>query len=199
MKVIGITGPTGAGKTTALNVLRALGAEVVDADAVYHRLLAERGELKKTLTGACGENILDGEGKIDRRRLSQKVYPNRLAELNAITHPYVVAEVEAMLSSAEKRGCPALAIDAIALIESGLAEKCDAVVAVLAPKELRLKRIMARDGIDEAYARRRADHQKPDGFFRKHSTAVLENTREDTPAELEKQALELFQKILTQP
>ena len=199
MKVIGITGPTGAGKTTALNVLRALGAEVVDADAVYHRLLAERGELKKTLTGAFGENILDGEGKIDRRRLSQKVYPNRLEELNAITHPYVVAEVEAMFSSAEKRGCPALAIDAIALIESGLAEKCDAVVAVLAPKELRLKRIMARDGIDEAYARRRADHQKPDGFFRKHSTAVLENTREDTPAQLEKQALELFQKILTQP
>ena len=196
MKIIGITGPTGAGKTTVLNVLRSLGAEVVDADVVYHELLTECEELKTDLTGAFGENILDGAGKIDRKRLAQAVYPNRLEELNAITHPYVVVRVEAMLSAAEGAGCSVLAIDAIALIESGLARWCDEVVAVLAPKELRIKRIMERDGIDEAYARRRVEAQKPEGFFREHSDCILENTEKDTPEDFEQQALELFQKIL---
>lgn len=198
MKVIGITGPTGAGKTTALNALRSLGAEVVDADQVYHRLLVESGEMKALLMEAFGENILDGEGKIDRRALAGAVYPDRLEELSAITHPYVVAEVEAMLRSAERAGRPALAIDAIALVESGLARRCNAVVAVLAPKELRVKRVMARDGVDEAYARRRVDAQKPEAFFRQSSDFVLENTEKDAPGDFGERARELFRKILTQ-
>lgn len=198
MKVIGITGPTGAGKTTALNALRSLGAEVVDADQVYHRLLEECGELKRDLTRAFGENILDKEGKIDRRRLAQAVYPDRLEELNALTHPFVVAEVEAMLPAAEERGCPALAIDAIALIESGLSQRCHVVAAVLAPKEVRLCRVMERDGISEEYARRRIEAQKPDGFYRDHSGFVLENGPEESQKEFEERARELFRKILAQ-
>lgn len=198
MKVIGITGPTGAGKTTALNALRSLGAEVVDADQVYHRLLEECGEMKALLMEAFGENILDGEGKIDRKALAGAVYPDRLEELGAITHPYVVAEVEAMLRSAERAGRPALAIDAIALMESGLARRCDTVVAVLAPKELRVKRVMARDGVDEHYARRRVDAQKPEAFFRQSSDFVLENTEKDAPGDFGERARELFRKILTQ-
>ena len=199
MKIIGITGPTGAGKTTALKVLRSMGAEVVDADALYHRLLEESGELRSALTKAFGENILDREGKIDRRRLAGAVYPDRLEELNAITHPHVVKAVEAILPAARERGCPALAIDAVALVESGLARRCDAVVAVLAPEELRLRRIMDRDGIDEGYARRRVEAQKGDDFYRRNSQYILENTGEDAPEDFEVRALELFRKILAQP
>lgn len=196
MKIIGITGPTGAGKTTALHALRALGAEVVDADALYHTLLAEDGKLKGELVRSFGENILDELGKIDRRRLADRVYPDRLEELNAITHPAVVARVEEIIRKAEREGCPALAIDAIALVESGLSRRCDAVVAVLAPRELRIRRIMARDGVDEHYARRRAEAQKSEEFFRAHSGYVLENTQEESPEGFEKRALELFQEIL---
>lgn len=196
MKIIGITGPTGAGKTTVLHALAALGAEVVDADEVYHRLLAECEELKSDLTGTFGENILDQEGKIDRRRLAAAVYPDRLEELNAIAHPYVVEAVDQRIATARAAGCPALVIDAIALVESGLSQRCDVVAAVLAPRELRLRRIMARDGIDEAYARRRVDHQKTDEFYRSHSGYVLESGEEETSEDFERRAKELFQKIL---
>lgn len=196
MKIIGITGPTGAGKTTALNALRTLGAEVVDADAVYHRLLTGSGELKEILVGAFGEDILDEVGKIDRRRLSSAVYPHRLEELDALTHPIIVAEIRRLTREAEAQGRPAVAIDAIALVESGLARGCDVVVAVLAPLELRLRRIMARDGIDEDYARRRALAQKGEDFFRSHSDYVLENSETDTPETFGARALCLFREIL---
>ena len=133
MKVIGITGPTGAGKTTALNALRELGAEVIDADEVYHRLLETDEGLKKALKAAFGEQIGDKMGRIDRKALSEAVFPGRLEELGAITHPAVLAAIGARVEKAQREGRPAVVIDAIALIESGLGEKCDAVVTVLAP------------------------------------------------------------------
>lgn len=89
-----------------------------------------------------------------------------------------------------------MAIDAIALIESGLAQRCDAVVAVLAPRELRLRRIMARDGIDEEYALRRVLAQQGDDFFRDNSDHTLENGVKDTEERFRERALELFRELL---
>lgn len=195
MKVIGITGPTGAGKTTALHVLRELGAEVIDADAVYHALLRENGGLKSALVSAFGERILNGVGEVDRKALAREAYPNRLSELNAVTHPFVVEEVDRRIAAARQEG-RSVAIDAIALIESGLAQRCDAVVAVLAPRELRLRRIMARDGIDEEYARRRVLAQQGDDFFRDNSDHTLENGVKDTEERFRERALELFRELL---
>ena len=196
MKIIGITGPTGAGKTTVLNALRSLGAEVVDADEVYHRLLAESDEMKAALTAAFGGHILDGRGEVDRKRLADAVYPHRLEELNAITHPHVAAAVEERIDAAKAEGRPALAIDAIALMESGLSDRCDIVAAVLAPKELRIRRIMARDGIDEAYARRRVEAQKPDSFYRSHADYVLESREGETPEAFALRAQTIFRPLL---
>lgn len=195
MKVIGITGPTGAGKTTALHVLRELGAEVIDADTVYHALLRENGGLKSALVSAFGERILNGVGEVDRKALAREAYPNRLPELNAVTHPFVVEEVDRRIAAARQEG-RSVAIDAIALIESGLAQRCDAVVAVLAPRELRLRRIMARDGIDEEYARRRVLAQQGDDFFRDNSDHTLENGVKDTEERFRERALELFRELL---
>lgn len=196
MKVIGITGPTGAGKTTALNALRALGAEVIDADAVYHELLRENGEMKAALVSAFGLGILDGDGQVDRKALAGAVYPDRLDELNSITHPFVVAEIDRRIAAARRAGRPAAAIDAIALMESGLGERCDVVVSVLAPLEVRIGRIMVRDGIDEGYARRRALAQKGEDFFRSHSDYVLENGEGDTPEAFGARAEALFRELL---
>ena len=196
MKVIGITGPTGAGKTTALNVLRAFGAEIIDADAVYHDLLEGSSELREALLDRFGDSILDPKGGIDRKKLSQAVYPDRLEELNALTHPIIVREVWARVEEARRAGLPAAAIDAIALMECGLGEKCDAVVAVVAPLELRIRRIMARDGIDEAYARRRALAQQSESFFRERADYVLENGESDTPETFAARAGVLFGELL---
>lgn len=198
MKIIGITGPTGAGKTTALNVLRALGAEVIDADAVYHELLETDEALKEALVAAFGTQLLDGMGKIDRRTLSNVVYPDRLEELDQITHPAVLAAIDRQIEAAKGAKRPAAAIDAIALIECGLAERCDAVAAVLAPLETRVRRIMARDGITEGYARRRALAQKPDGFFLEHADYVLENRACDTSETFVRRAETLFSALLFQ-
>lgn len=196
MKVIGITGPTGAGKTTALNALRDLDAEVIDADALYHKLLEEDEGLKKALRTAFGEQITDKMGRIDRKALAAAVYPGRLEELNALTHPAILAAIGERVEQARRANRPAVAIDAIALIESGLGEKCDAVVAVLAPLEVRVKRIMARDGISEAYARRRALAQQGDDFYRTHAGYVLENRADDTPERFRARALELFRGLM---
>ncbi len=197
MKIIGITGPTGAGKTTALNVLRTLGAEVIDADAVYHGLLEGDKTLREALVSAFGAQILDEAGKIDRKKLSDAVYPDRLEELNAITHPVIVRAVWEKAEEAKRAGRSA-AVDAAALIESGLGEKCDAVVAILAPLETRIRRIMARDGITEEYARRRALAQPSEEFYCAHSDYVLENRESDTPETFAARVETLFSALLFQ-
>ena len=102
----------------------------------------------------------------------------------------------ARLREAEQEGRPAAAIDAIALLESGFGAKCDATVAVVAPAELRVRRIMAREGIPEDYARKRVNAQKPESFFRESCDYVLENNEDDTPETFGARALALFLTIL---
>ena len=163
MIVIGITGPTGAGKTTALNQLEALGGCVLDADAVYHQLLEEDGGLRHALEGRTG-----ADGSFDRKKLGGVVFHDRaaMADLNAIVTPYIDRALKTRLAAAEQEGRPAAAIDAIRLIENGLADLCDATLAVTAPAEVRVGRIMAREGIPEEYARARVAAQQSDAFYR---------------------------------
>ena len=198
MKRIGITGPTGAGKTTALGALEDLGAWVIDADRVYHDLLANSAPLRAALTDRFGPSILDGAGRVDRKALGAVVFgnPEALADLNDITHRFILAEIDRQIARAEAEGRPAAAIDAIALIESGLGETCDTVVGILAPAELRVRRIVAREGISEDYARRRVAAQQGDGFYRAHCAHILENREGDAPETFRARALALFREIL---
>lgn len=198
MKIIGITGPTGAGKTTALRVLRELGAVVIDCDEVYHTLLENSSLLREELQERFGADILDEMGKIDRKRLGGVVFSDEqaLEELNEVTHRYVRAEVFRAVERARAAGLPAAAIDAIALIESGLAAECDAVVGVLAPAEVRIRRIMVRDGISEAYARSRVAAQKGENFFRANCTHILENDGKDSPEVFAAHARKLFTQVI---
>ncbi len=201
MKLIGITGPTGAGKTTALDALEELGACVIDADEVYHTLLEESEPLRAALAGRFGPDVLDASGRLDRKRLGEVVFrdPGALADLNRITHRFIGEEIGRRCAQAEAEGRPAAAIDAIALIESGLGEACGAVVGILAPKELRIRRIMAREGISEDYARRRVEAQQGDVFFRAHCSYILENDGSKTREQFHREALALFRSILEEP
>ena len=176
MCIVGITGPTGAGKTTALGVLRAMGALVIDADAVYHRLTRESEGLADALTARFGAGIYSG-GELDRKALGRVVFgdPSALSELNAITHGFVTAEILRLLREHAMAGGAAAAIDAIGLFEAGLERICTAVFGILAPEEARCARIMAREGISRDYAMKRIRAQRGEEYYREVCTACIVN------------------------
>lgn len=169
--ILGITGGTGCGKTTLLELIRQQGGLVLDCDAIYHQLL----QTDKAMLAAL-ENRFPAafeSGSFDRKKLGSIVFadPAALLDLNAITHAAVKQEVLRRLEAK-----PALAaIDAIGLFEGGLAELCDLTVAVTAPLEARVARLMARDGIPESYARSRISAQHDAGWFADRCDATLSN------------------------
>lgn len=194
MLTIGLTGPTGAGKTTVLGALKELGCRVVDCDALYHHLLRTSPVLLGELTDRFGKSILDHDGALDRKALAQVVFqdPQALLDLNAITHRHVVAACISLVNTAKARGEKALALDAIALIESGLAALCDVTVAVTAPREVRLARIMARDGLTEGQAQRRMDAQKPSEYYVNRCDHTITNDGTKTFQEIQEEVAKLF-------
>ena len=166
MTVIGITGPTGSGKTTALAALERLGFQVVDCDALYYRVL----DRDQDAAGGAPEGIRPGVPagrELDRPVLGNIVFasPTALDRLNALVYPAMSAAVGQIIENCSGKG---VVIDAINLVESGLGDLCDWTVALTAPPEVRLRRIMARDGISEERARARMAAQKPDRFYRRH-------------------------------
>ena len=170
--IIGITGGTGCGKTTLLNYIRDAGGLILDCDAIYHELLVS----DQAMLSAIGERFPGTveDGVLNRKKLGSIVFAdeNALLDLNRITHSAVKAEVLRRLDCA-----PGLAaIDAIGLFEGGLAELCDVTVAVTAPMDQRIQRLVNRDGISEDYARSRIAAQKDDRWFCQHCQHVLENT-----------------------
>ena len=130
MKIIGITGPTGAGKTTALREVEALGGAVIDCDAVYHQLLESDLTLQKRLEEEFGP-LRDKKGAIDRKKLGSMVFgsPEKLERLNAIAQRATVEKTREILEEHRQAGRPLAAVDAIALLESGLGELCEATIA----------------------------------------------------------------------
>lgn len=198
MVVIGITGPTGAGKTTVLNVLKELGGAVADCDAVYHRLLRTSEPMRSELKKRFGEEIFDENGGLRRKELGAIVFEDQtaLADLNAITHRHIVTELRRQIAQAQAEGRPAIALDAIALLESGAGELCGVTVAVTAPEDMRMRRIMAREGIPEEYARARINAQKPSAWFEERCAYTLRNDGERDA--LEAKARVLFERIFDQ-
>lgn len=175
MKIIGITGGTGCGKTTALNELERRGALLIDCDAVYHRMLeTDRpmlDEIEKYFPGA----VIDG--KLDRKALGAVVFTDEeaLRDLNIITHRHINLEIRRILRKHAMNGGTLAAIDAIELFSSGLAKRCTATIGVIADREVRIDRIMRRDGISREYAMMRVNAQRPNEYFIQKCSHVLEN------------------------
>ena len=172
--ILGITGGTGCGKTTLLNLIRELGGVVLDCDEIYHRLLKTDAALLAAIENRFPGTVENGE--LQRKKLGRIVFADRqaLLDLNRITHSAIKAEVLRQLEFK-----PSLAaIDAIALFESGLNQLCDVTVAVTAPTELRIQRLMARDGITEDYAHIRIASQPGNEDFSALCDYTLENSGE---------------------
>ncbi len=194
--LIGITGPTGAGKTTALNELGRLSVHIVDCDQVYHELLMGNASLRAELKERFGD-VFNEEG-LDRKKLGEVVFrdANAMDDLNRITHQYVEREVDRQIAEAKEAGMAGAAIDAILLLEGDLGKRCDVTVGIIAPIEERIRRLVAREGISEEYARTRIAAQKPDSFFRENCDYILENN--STKEAYAAKARALFQNILNE-
>jgi len=191
MRIIGITGGSGAGKSTVLKALMKIGAKTLDCDEVYHDLLINNVEMTAEID-AHFKGVSDN-GKIDRKKLGEIVWrdPASLQDLNDITHKYISHEIDRQINEFRKQGEHTVAIDAIALIESGQSKKCEDVIGVLAPVEKRISRIMERDGLTKTQAEMRINAQKPDSFFRLNCSHILENDL-DTLKEFENKCDEYF-------
>ncbi len=174
MKIIGLTGGSGTGKGTVAARMRSLGAGWVDADAVYRTLCAENREMLDALDAAFG-GVTDDAGALDRPKLAKIVFsdPAKLKKLNEITTPYIRAASRAAIEA--QSACPIVLYDAPTLFEAGADSYCDAIVAVLAPHDTRVRRIIERDGLTEEAARARIDAQPDDAFYREKCAYIIEN------------------------
>ena len=166
MKVIGLCGGSGSGKGAVSDILRGFGIAIIDTDRVYHEITSRPSECLSALAEEFGAEVIR-DGALDRARLREIVVEpahssTRLLRLNSITHKYVIAETERLVLFYRENGAKGVVIDAPLLFESGLDDRCDTVIAVIANREVRLARIMLRDGLSLDAARKRIEAQIPD-------------------------------------
>lgn len=188
--ILGITGGSGCGKTTALMAIRDMGGLVLDCDEIYHGLLRASPALLAAIEARFPGVVEDG--RLNRKKLGSIVFQDEkaLLDLNRISHGAVK---EAVLARLRAHRGPLAAIDAIALFEGGLAALCDYTIAVTAPRAVRVARLMLREGITREYAESRLNAQRDDTYFHTLCDFTLENTA--TREEFYKKTKLLVQKL----
>lgn len=175
--VIGLTGPTGAGKSTVAGALRKLGCAVIDADRVA-REVTDRPECREKLRNSFGKDIVCPDGSLNRGLLAERAFssPEKTQLLNHITHPAVLKEFTRRMEAEEQSGARAVILDVPLLFESGADSLCDTTVAVITPAESRRKRIMARDGITGEQARKRMDAQHGETYYSGRAAYIFDGS-----------------------
>ena len=173
MIIIGLTGGIGSGKSTILNYFREHGYPCFESDEVGKKLLEV--ELKETVLKLFGEEVYNAKGILDRKALSKKVFSNSklLETLNDIVHPAVNETFEKFKK--KYQDFPVIVKEAAILIESGSYKSCDIIVLVKAPLDERIKRIVARDSVNESEVIARINNQWEDKKKEKYADYVVEN------------------------
>ncbi len=193
MKIVGITGGSGSGKGLVSKIMHELGAGWVDADVIYRKLCETDARMLKDIDNEFG-GVLDKTGKLDRRKLAQIVFADsdKLKRLNEVSFPFIRdASMKEISLHSEK---PFVLFDAPTLFETGADVFCDDTVGVLVDKAIRIKRIIDRDGIEEAAARARIDAQPDEAFYRERCGHIITNS--GSLASVRCQAEALFKELL---
>ncbi len=195
MKILGLTGPSGAGKTFLSEYFCSRGVPVIDADKVYHELLVPPSECLDAIERAFGPSVLFPTGELDRAALGSLVFSDaqKLELLNKTVLSIVLKKIREILACLERDGHKTALVDAPTLIESGFERECDTVICVLSDRDARIERIMKRDNISYEAAERRVNAQKDNDFYASHSHFVIYNNG-DTDA-LEASVRELALKL----
>lgn len=179
--ILGVTGNIASGKSTVSGILRELGATVIDSDLVYRELVEPGKPLLRALAIRFGEGIIAGDGSLDRSALGAIVFsdPASLADLDRISHPAVIDEVDRRIANVP---AGVVVLDAVKLVESGHAERCDAVWVVVANPDVQMTRLMDRNKLPADEAKRRVDAQPPLEPKLKRADFVIDNSgsREET-------------------
>lgn len=188
MLILALTGGTGCGKSTAADVLRKCGADIIDADQISRKLTSPNGQALPFLYKAFGKEIFDKHGQLDRKKLGNMVFsdPAALNKLNSILHPLIKTEMDRCLSEARKSGIKMVVLDIPLLYEAGMEGMADFVLCMTVPEQVQLERIMERDGITEDVAKKRIASQMPNAekAARADFTVSSDRSMEETAAEI---------------
>lgn len=173
--VIGLTGNIATGKSTVVNMLVELGAEAIDGDRLVHDMMGPGSPLAPAIRTEFGGHVVNPDGSINRPTLGQIVFsdPAKLKALETITWPPVLEHKRAAIS---QPGPDVFILDAIKLFESGMADDCDEIWVVTAPRETQIDRIMGRNNVDRVEAERRIDAQPPQEEKVERADVVIDNS-----------------------
>lgn len=173
VKLIGLTGQSGAGKSTAAELFKQSGMTVIDADALVAKIYESSSACLKSVAASFGQDIINPDGSLNRRLLAKRAFESKenTALLGAIVHPFVIAETLRILKTLSGTAV----FDAPQLFESNMDAVCDIIVSVTANEDVRLSRILGRDSVTEEQARERIRAQFSEEYFRSHSDYTLEN------------------------
>lgn len=176
-KIVGITGPSGSGKSLLSKYISDAGIPCINADEVYHSLLTPPSPCIDAIAKVFSNRVIAPDGSLDRPVLSSIVFGDKkaLELLNETVLPIVIAKIKDLISELEALSHTVVAVDAPTLIESGFHKECDLVVSVIASTTSRLERIKARDGISDDLASARLSAQKDDSFYTEHADLVILN------------------------
>ena len=170
MSIIGLTGPTGAGKSTVSRAAESIGFFVVNCDEVA-RQTRQKPQVRDALVGVFGESIL-ADGELDRKALAAAAFSSKenTEKLNKTILPFIVSDIKKLIAGKKN-----ILLDAPTLFESGIDNICDKTIGVLCDEEIRKKRIIARDNLSQSEADARLAAAKSDEFFEERCSIIIEN------------------------
>lgn len=174
MKIIGITGGIGAGKTTVCDEMKRCGAEIIDADKIARQIVQKDMPALKEIENEFGKDVLTPGGELNRKKLADIVFSDekKLKGLNSITHKYILNEMKRRVKNTISE---VVVLDVPLLFQCDFPIKCDLTIAVIADKETRLQRIMERDGTERADAEARMSKQLTDKEYSDFADICFEN------------------------
>ncbi len=177
--VVGLTGQSGAGKTTVCKVFSEKGFDIINADLIAHEVMEKGKPCLKEVEECFGSGVITENGELDRKALAAIVFTDKtkLKQLNAISYPYIIFEILQKIKEYSRNGNKYVLLDAPTLFESRADDFCDLIISVTAPEATRISRISKRDDLPAERIKERFSSQHSERFFVNHSDFIIKNNK----------------------